>query len=50
MSGQEQINQNTEVKEGPVQRTYEYQYVGLIINEKGNLSAHLDFLRTKARS
>ena len=37
------------VKEGLVQETKEYKYVGLFVNEKGNLSTHLEFLRGKAR-
>ena len=38
------------VKQGKVQQTQEYQYVGIWINEKGNLSTHLKFLEQKARS
>ena len=41
------INEN--IKEGTVQQTSEYKYVGLFINEKGNLSSHLEYLRAKAR-
>ena len=38
------------VKEGVVQETKEYKYVGLYVDEKGTLSTHLDFLRGKARN
>ena len=38
------------VKEGKVQKTDEYQYVGLWVNEKGNLSRHLTFIREKMQS
>ena len=39
-----------QVKAGEVQQTSEYQYVGVWINEKGNLSKHLQFLKEKVDS
>ena len=49
-SGSEKAEVITEkVKQGVVEETEKYQYVGLFVNNKGNLSTHLEFLRGKIR-